>query len=1306
MYDFGGQDIFYSLHPYFMTPVGVYVVVFNMCELRNKQPDETPSDELVRKQRCLQYLSFWLNSIAVNTRHILNDEPTIAPIILVGTHEDKVSSAIEQEGISEILRITLSSSTSWPFISPNSSRRLTFFPVDNTATCPNQTVQALMELIAAKIKASPHLAVKRPLRWFKVIDLLGKYKASAVDIQEVRAVAARCDVEASTVPLLLQFLHDMGIVMWFREDGLQGTIILDPIKYFVIPMTRVICDPKVHWELIHKKCLGSDTPAYTTFVEQHVASKEVLESLLIGDGPVETPACLILIKLMLKFGLLVPWTSVSRGTPDSYLVPSLLLLSSGGTSPSTLYSPLPRETKSAVYSFYLVFTLDAKTAEGILKEEHLRRSCFLPTGIFEQLMALAFTWSQLTPDTFPKDMTLRKDLAILPFGNVWFRMVHRPHFNCIQVDVWGSAVLTVMARLLDMLKKIIISNMQRLYVTPYVTLAVSGKDLYVAVESLMYIIDKSLVVRLPTGDDLDSNKVVQNFPWTTRCATLIKPFSYDLFISYPLKEFIESRCVDAVIDHLKDFVKEQRALKVFPGAGERFRSASFKALMGSMLMTPFVTPSALERMLDSKVNPSSVDNLLVEWLSALVFIKFKEHLGVTVLLKSICPICFIDAAENSYFTLKEELSTESPRATLEEVKDMFISSFGLATNTVVIKWIEEQNVKSIVESIMSNSRHGVVSIGESLQSVSSAVMEIILGAMFPKDRDSYGPQFRDVGPFPQPETLDGCMNVDDSSPELNIESTATGLELTREDIGCTAAVSSEIKIMQWVMFGAHTAVAITDSQEPHAPGSDLTNLSVNCEIQMAGGANGADVYLAAGEDETSRLLAASICQHLCSGPKCFRRDRTDWHGTSSPLQILLKSPMFVPIITTATIQLFCQLNVDDVDGALSEWICALAAFDLRRKYAFLRPNNICPIDARPVESMLLSPFPHMIPKACIATVTHVLKTVGVTVEDSYFAKFSLSYVVQQILQFSGISVSDYLNSKMMPGMKASTAILRRCGYPCAVLGAGKTRSNFFGYSGHICSRKEETLKLLDFLSQLPAVNRSVDQASFLLQKVTEDLRSVSNSSIANTDALLIRLFLSPESELRECFLSYNADFGLYVEVFKRLLEATQRCPVFESNSVMYAYRGRLLDFRLNDIVELNTATAIIALSEGLDKEDDHNNEVHIKLTTTRTRRIPKTVINESVDFVLLPVHCLFEVIYVDTVGAKTTTVLREIPPMYGCVGEPLGTSGQIPSKTSFQGGASSDSCTSSTTGEVGDGDLQYLPTSSTSAVSVRFITRC
>jgi hypothetical protein len=110
--DFGGQEVFYSLHHLFITRFCVYVVTFNMEWLW-----DDASNENFKKEECLSFLRFWLNSIYLHAQspHGYSGKE-VAPIILVGTHKDKVSKPAHHGKISRLLYDRLHLSPAFRFI--------------------------------------------------------------------------------------------------------------------------------------------------------------------------------------------------------------------------------------------------------------------------------------------------------------------------------------------------------------------------------------------------------------------------------------------------------------------------------------------------------------------------------------------------------------------------------------------------------------------------------------------------------------------------------------------------------------------------------------------------------------------------------------------------------------------------------------------------------------------------------------------------------------------------------------------------------------------------------------------------------------------------------------------------------------------------------------------------------------------------------------------------------------------------------------------------------------------------------------
>jgi GTPase SAR1 family protein len=310
LFDFAGQDVFSCLHAYFLTRHGAYAIVFNMNWL---------SADSTNSAGALEYLSSWLNSVAMNTR---TADQKVAPIFLVGTHKDQVSQVGEHVRISELLATTFSYSVAWPSVVENEESGLVYFPVDCTLGSADSTMARLMSSIEQSIRASDYLLIKRPLPWYEALDALQQVPFPTITFTEAKDKAIRCGVSPDRVIELLSFLRDMGMLMWYNEPGLNETIILDPIAYFVKPVTRVICHADVRESDVHRHCRKIRCKDYDMLFNTGVASLAILKDLLGYDGCDADELTL----LMLKYGLAMCWPAIEdngEGRVAKYFVPSL-----------------------------------------------------------------------------------------------------------------------------------------------------------------------------------------------------------------------------------------------------------------------------------------------------------------------------------------------------------------------------------------------------------------------------------------------------------------------------------------------------------------------------------------------------------------------------------------------------------------------------------------------------------------------------------------------------------------------------------------------------------------------------------------------------------------------------------------------------------------------------------------------------------------------------------------------------------------------------------------------------------------------
>ena len=101
-----------------------------------------------------------------------------------------------------------------------------------------------------------------------------------MELKTVRELAAQCSImEERVVLLVLQFFHELGLVIHHPESDLRQTVIMDPLKFLVDPASRIVCQHGVHHIELHEKARQSWPLDYRKFVEHGRLSKRLLRSL-------------------------------------------------------------------------------------------------------------------------------------------------------------------------------------------------------------------------------------------------------------------------------------------------------------------------------------------------------------------------------------------------------------------------------------------------------------------------------------------------------------------------------------------------------------------------------------------------------------------------------------------------------------------------------------------------------------------------------------------------------------------------------------------------------------------------------------------------------------------------------------------------------------------------------------------------------------------------------------------------------------------------------------------------------------------
>jgi GTPase SAR1 family protein len=451
LYDFGGQDIFNVLHPFFMSRYGVYVVVFDM-ELFLSKDEE-------KRESCMKHLKFWMNSIVMHTYDEVSGKT--APVAIVGTRKDKVSHFEDHERISLMIYKMFCSSSVWSslLLYIEDTRSLNFFPANNTKWFSmTVALKRLLDSFVCILDKSDFVKKPVSLVWIKICDEMKAKNTSFLGISEVEEMCKVYGLSSNEIAEMLTFFYEMGILIWINEEKLRDIVILDPIEYFVKPATMIICkhiatkdDPyrTVHCEEVHKACREEWSQDWFRMLEFGIVSERLAVRLLGSICESKDHIDKILL-LMERYGFL---TRISALLPVQYIIPALLpenpcllLHEKSDLLMEKLISRLTTrlallDSFSSRVSFTFAFGLPAATSI-LLREDaaffsfdDIKQSGFLPSGLFTRFITSVIEECELGANFNSESLLLFRDKVQVCYRNRNIKLSHLMEQNMIQVEI-------------------------------------------------------------------------------------------------------------------------------------------------------------------------------------------------------------------------------------------------------------------------------------------------------------------------------------------------------------------------------------------------------------------------------------------------------------------------------------------------------------------------------------------------------------------------------------------------------------------------------------------------------------------------------------------------------------------------------------------------------------------------------------------------------------------------------------------------------------------------------------------------------
>ncbi len=462
--DFGGQIAVNILQSRILSKFGVYILLFNMEWLSTRSSKELKDESLV-------YLSNWLNLIAMMRNPKIGED---CLIYFVGTRKDVVMNPTEHLQISNLLAKAFSGNPVWPCVVKKQD--LFFYPVNATAGDTEETAFQLLNNIEDSVEKSHYVHMERPISWFQAIDALkqASQKSHCLTYDEGRKLIVSSGIPDGKVPLFLNFMNEMGSLMWVDEDKLREIIVLDFIEYFIKPATISFSkhvpeavDDVLQVLEMQRSLKRQYAKEYQEMTTRGIITEKLLQAILQSHSQYY----LHLRQLLLKYGHLVPLMGlqVSGSTKERRLDitreqdQDLIYLCTG-------LLPEVRRMFSLIdgsisHQFYFLFTLlDELEEMTTISIDDCKRVGTLPVGVFEKLTNKVIIWLLNEGDILNRTVLYGcyKNAIEFTFGNQHFRLSIDPKTCLISVVVDGNNPAIIHQHLVFILTDIITETFKAL----------------------------------------------------------------------------------------------------------------------------------------------------------------------------------------------------------------------------------------------------------------------------------------------------------------------------------------------------------------------------------------------------------------------------------------------------------------------------------------------------------------------------------------------------------------------------------------------------------------------------------------------------------------------------------------------------------------------------------------------------------------------------------------------------------------------------------------------------------------------------
>ncbi|CAH1238013.1 Hypp5498 [Branchiostoma lanceolatum] len=240
IWDFGGQEIFYSTQQVFYTHRAIYGMTLNLTKALDSPVEKTDGDPICHCQTEKDYIDYHLESIRMHTRPSRDTKP---PVLFIFTHKDQVTQETKQKFYSKT-RAHLKGRV----IDKHVQGR--YFSVDNTKRSPEDPeVTELRKFILKVAKEQSYMGEKIPIKWLELKSELqdmhkdGKRYCGLKDVMEAVGSPPTDVTPEENAINILTFWHLCGDILFFPVQSLRNFVILEP-QWFVDVCKTIITIPQ------------------------------------------------------------------------------------------------------------------------------------------------------------------------------------------------------------------------------------------------------------------------------------------------------------------------------------------------------------------------------------------------------------------------------------------------------------------------------------------------------------------------------------------------------------------------------------------------------------------------------------------------------------------------------------------------------------------------------------------------------------------------------------------------------------------------------------------------------------------------------------------------------------------------------------------------------------------------------------------------------------------------------------------------------------------------------------------------------